>query len=133
MNYCKKDVFASRYEAHQCRRAAVKDGYCTQHHPDAAAKRRAKSEELYERKRAERQAPYDQITILAAEVRSLRELVDESTASLAARVKVENEMWEVVNGKRAFPDLAVVKNWALRLGVPPDVLKRFNVAKGEGV
>jgi len=47
---CKERVFPSGMafpRAHQCTRAASKDGYCKTHHPDAVAARKAKSEERW--------------------------------------------------------------------------------------
>lgn len=35
---------------YQCKRAAVKDGYCKQHHPDAVAKRRVEADERWKAK-----------------------------------------------------------------------------------
>jgi len=50
--FCKELVFDSGgWHKYQCSRKAVKDGYCKQHHPDAVAERRKKSEEAYEAKR----------------------------------------------------------------------------------
>jgi len=40
---CKQDIpdGGQSFHYHQCRRIAVKDGYCKQHHPDAARARQA--------------------------------------------------------------------------------------------
>lgn len=45
---CKKTVIGeSGWHPHQCSRKSVRDGYCKQHHPDAAKKRREDSDHRY--------------------------------------------------------------------------------------
>ena len=45
--FCKERVWKG-FHTYRCARTAKKDGYCKQHHPDAVAERKAKSERLYE-------------------------------------------------------------------------------------
>ena len=49
---CKKEVWEKSIwpRSHQCQRKAVRDGYCIQHHPEAAKEREIKSRERYEEK-----------------------------------------------------------------------------------
>lgn len=48
---CKARVFSGgSYRSYQCDRKHTKDGYCWQHHPDAEAKRRDKSDREYREK-----------------------------------------------------------------------------------
>lgn len=48
---CKEKVFRSGgWGSRQCSRNAVIDGYCRQHHPDAVAERKRKSDEAEEAK-----------------------------------------------------------------------------------
>lgn len=49
--YCKETVHPRGFtmaRGFRCERKAVRDGYCKQHHPDAVAERRTKSNERYE-------------------------------------------------------------------------------------
>lgn len=39
-------------------------------------------------------------------------------ANLNRRAAVEQEMWHCVNGKQPMPDKEMLREWALRLGVP---------------
>jgi hypothetical protein len=39
---------------------------------------------------------------------------------LNRRAKVEQELWNVVNGKAPLPDQEKCRDWALRLGVPDE-------------
>lgn len=42
--FCMEPVFSHRGSGgHQCNRKAIKDGYCTQHHPDAVIERHRKA------------------------------------------------------------------------------------------
>ena len=45
--YCKVKVYRG-WDSHRCSRYAVRDGYCTQHHPDSVAKRQDEAEERLE-------------------------------------------------------------------------------------
>lgn len=59
---CQKEIWSGgRYTPTRCERKAVRDGYCTQHHPDSVAKRRNDSEARYkaalESQREARQRP----------------------------------------------------------------------------
>ena len=36
------------------------------------------------------------------------------------RVRVENELWDIVHGKRPLPDEKECKEWAIILGVPEE-------------
>lgn len=62
----------------------------------------------------------------AQKILELQELVNDYAATLGARVKVENEMWQTLADKRPMPDLDDIKDWALRLGVPATLIERFN-------
>ncbi len=55
-----------------CRNTATRDGYCGVHHPDAVAKRKAKSEERYAQKSAE----WDTQRNAAIRARKLAELAE---------------------------------------------------------
>jgi hypothetical protein len=45
---CKEHIYQGfGVRPRRCSRAAVRDGYCKQHHPDAKAERNRKSHELY--------------------------------------------------------------------------------------
>ena len=48
-------------------------------------------------------------------IRNLRDGYHE----LNRRAGVEAELWNAANGKAPMPDRAKLKEWALRLGVPP--------------
>ena len=67
---CKEKVWEG-FHSHRCLRKAVKDGYCTQHHPDSVAKRRAKSEERYQAQLEN--SPYHKIGKLQKENKELTE------------------------------------------------------------
>ena len=45
--YCKVKVYRG-WDSYRCRRYAVRDGFCAQHHPDAVQKRQAEAEERWE-------------------------------------------------------------------------------------
>jgi hypothetical protein len=68
----------------------------------------------------------ERLRVQRAEIIELRELVNDYGATLGARVKVENEMWQMLAEKRAMPDKDDIKDWALRLGVPATLVERFN-------
>ena len=55
---------------HQCTRAAVRDGYCKQHHPDSVAERQKKSDEAWEKKQAN--SPLVRLSKAQEEIKSLR-------------------------------------------------------------
>ena len=63
---------------------------------------------------------------LTQKVLELQELVNDYAATLGARVKVENEMWQTLADTRSMPDRNDIKDWALRLGVPATLIERFN-------
>lgn len=47
---CKKQVQAKQSSFfHGCKRTAVKDGYCLQHHPDSEQARRDHAQDLFDR------------------------------------------------------------------------------------
>lgn len=72
----------------------------------------------------------ERLRVQRAEIIELRQLINDYAAGLGARVKVENELWQTIAGKRLSPDMNDLKDWALRLGVPPDVLHRFKKKEG---
>lgn len=54
-NKCKSQVRVAGLNwpiCHKCSRAAIKDGFCKQHHPDAVKARAAEADRKYEEKRA---------------------------------------------------------------------------------
>jgi hypothetical protein len=51
--------------------------------------------------------------------------------SLNARVKVENELWQVVIGAAELPTREKCREWAQRLGIPDDVLAKFKELFGD--
>lgn len=53
---CPAQMFGGRSTSWQCRNAPTRDGWCGVHHPDAEARRRAKSEAKYAAWRKERDA-----------------------------------------------------------------------------
>lgn len=57
---------------YQCQRKHKRDGYCTQHHPEAVAKRRAESDARYEAQTYRRNAPYRKIAELERKLESVR-------------------------------------------------------------
>jgi len=61
-----------------CRNTAIYDGYCGVHHPDAVAKRKAKSDEQYAQKRAE----WDAQRNSAIRARKLAELAERLLLSI---------------------------------------------------
>jgi hypothetical protein len=64
---CIEKVFPSGMNfprAMQCSRAAKKDGFCLQHHPDAVAERRRKADERY--KAQQEKSPWRRIERMAA-------------------------------------------------------------------
>lgn len=77
---CAKQVF-DNWSHRQCSRKAVKDGWCKQHHPDAAEERKQKSIERYEEKRKNEPLyrlarANEKIKQLEEENRKLREWID---------------------------------------------------------
>jgi hypothetical protein len=49
-----------------CSRAAIKDGYCLQHHPESVNARRQKQQEKWEEQHKRREAPFTMIKRLCA-------------------------------------------------------------------
>jgi hypothetical protein len=54
------------------------------------------------------------------EKEELLEMVESFRKSLIERVKVENELANIIAGKYPMPDKEKLKEWAIRLGVPED-------------
>ena len=46
--YCKKRVYGGSWGGSPCSRRAKRDGFCTQHHPDAVTARQRKSKEKHD-------------------------------------------------------------------------------------
>jgi len=65
---------------------------------------------------------------LTAEIAQLRELIEQFCKSLTARVKVENEIANILAGQLPMPDAAKLKEWAVRLGVPEETREQFRKA-----
>lgn len=61
---CRASVSRGAWHTGQCYRKAVKDGYCTQHHPDAENARREESRRRYERDVAERALEREAVVLL---------------------------------------------------------------------
>ena len=64
---------------------------------------------------------------LSGQVNRLKELLRDANgrlidfpAELNRRAAVEQEMFNCINGKRMMPDKDVLKDWALRLGIPDE-------------
>lgn len=51
--------------------------------------------------------------------------------ALNARVKVENELWQVAIGAAELPTREQCRDWAQRLGIPEDILKQFRQLFGD--
>lgn len=51
--------------------------------------------------------------------------------SLSARVKVENELWQVSIGAAPLPTIEKCREWAQRLGIPEDTLAKFKELFGD--
>ena len=75
----KKIVIDSLWNRHRlCRRPAIRDGYCKQHHPDAEAARRKASDARFAEQRAIEDAKWE-----AKRIRDRKaELFDELVAAL---------------------------------------------------
>lgn len=67
---CKKGVMHG-FHLKQCKRSAVKDGFCNQHHPDNVAERDRKRMDDY--RKQQENSPLRVIARLRAEVASLKE------------------------------------------------------------
>ncbi|MSW53301.1 MAG: hypothetical protein F2817_20745 [Actinobacteria bacterium] len=51
--------------------------------------------------------------------------------ALNARVKVENELWQIAIGAAPLPDKEKCREWAQRLGIPEDMLSKFKELFGD--
>ena len=74
---CKQEVHdrqSSWPRFHQCRRKAVKDGYCKQHHPDTVAERERKSKERWDKKWAN--SPTVRLRKAEEEIKGLKAQLD---------------------------------------------------------
>ena len=78
---CKADVWHG-YHSATCSRAAKRDGFCNQHHPDAEAKRDAAARERHDRRLAA--SPAAEVARLRAEVERLRGLVARAVPGIRA-------------------------------------------------
>lgn len=67
----------------QCQRSPKRDGYCTQHHPDSEAKRRAASEAKWRAEWDARQARSDRQDAEEAVVEAAERLIDSAPADAA--------------------------------------------------
>lgn len=95
---CKQKVFPAGMNfprATQCSRAAKKDGYCLQHHPDAEAERRRKSDERS--KAQQERSPYRIIARLQA---SNNELADALEAVIAISDR-KHDAWDAAKAALA--------------------------------
>lgn len=89
--YCKELIMSDRvYHLSKCTRKAVKDGFCKQHHPDAVAERRVKSDALYEAKKKV-SAPY-RLGEALEEIKRLRaELQQHRWIPMSERLPTEDD------------------------------------------
>ena len=88
------------YREKRCSRVAVKDGYCTQHHPDTIAKRREKSQQDYERRIAS--SPLSRLRGAMKEIERLQQRVAELDACLnqyQARFSLITNAWRSGNNE----------------------------------
>ena len=74
---CKENVHRSGepYSGHQCRRNAVKDGYCNIHHPDSKRKRIDKS--LERAAEARKHSPYELLKNASERITKLEKRVND--------------------------------------------------------
>jgi hypothetical protein len=71
---CKKMVYVGDWaRGHLCTRAAKRDGFCTQHHPDAENIRREKSAAKFAEEQARRLAPYERLATFRKLLEDIRE------------------------------------------------------------
>lgn len=100
--HCKHLIW-HRFTKHPCRRMAVKDGYCTQHHPDYAAKKQAD-------RVAKVRAEYDERTRNRAK-RERQESATEALAKLGA--------WVLQQSRDDFGDVdgGSIQDKAIELGL----------------
>ena len=87
---CKKGVHSdgmSFARQKQCSRRAVRDGFCSQHHPEAEAKRNAESRERWQMESRQRQAGYDRQNRAYAALSALEALTDAERAALPDSIR----------------------------------------------